>query len=288
MPETEEEKKKRWARNAAKAYMTPAMAHAMAMSKYQSQNKYKEQFNKSRGKGYTTVTSTPELEHVKKQSVRISQNKYKSEFEKNKAKFTQVADDPETQRVKRVTNQVSKVAYAGKGSAMAASRRRKEEKKEPEIRRDEEMPPDDVPPSYGRPAEVEETIEEETEPAASDLEERTNGDYQYESSAKENQAEEPEQIAEAQAEDNGYEAERSYGREVPEENGDQEVASHSYGEGEPMQYTEADIDTQQGSYASGENNNEQEEPPQEAQAGEEEVLHEISEGGLDDFYANLG
>lgn len=43
MPETEEEKKARWARNAAKnAYMTPQMAHAMNMSKFQSQVDYFE------------------------------------------------------------------------------------------------------------------------------------------------------------------------------------------------------------------------------------------------------
>jgi len=40
MPETEEEKKKRWAAAAAKnAYMTPAMMHAINMSKQQSQVK---------------------------------------------------------------------------------------------------------------------------------------------------------------------------------------------------------------------------------------------------------
>ena len=37
MPESEEEKKKRWAAAAAMSYMTPAMKHALTMSKQQSQ-----------------------------------------------------------------------------------------------------------------------------------------------------------------------------------------------------------------------------------------------------------
>ncbi|KAK7074067.1 LIM and SH3 domain protein 1 [Halocaridina rubra] len=38
---------------------------------------------------------------------------YHADFEKNKAKFTQVADDPETQRIKKNTQIISNVAYHG-------------------------------------------------------------------------------------------------------------------------------------------------------------------------------
>lgn len=56
------------------------------------QNKYKESFTKTKGKGYTVVSSTPEIEHAKKQSIRVSQNKYRADFEKNKGKFTSVSN----------------------------------------------------------------------------------------------------------------------------------------------------------------------------------------------------
>merc|ERR1711881_102500 len=90
------------------------MAHALNMTKQQSQNKYKSQFLQTKGK-VAAVTETPELLRVKKTQNLISQNKYKSEFEKNKARFTQVADDPETLRVSRVTKQQSNLQYTGKG-----------------------------------------------------------------------------------------------------------------------------------------------------------------------------
>ncbi|KAK3890133.1 hypothetical protein Pcinc_005909 [Petrolisthes cinctipes] len=38
---------------------------------------------------------------------------YHADFEKNKAKFTQVADDPETQRLKKNTQIISNVVYHG-------------------------------------------------------------------------------------------------------------------------------------------------------------------------------
>ncbi|CAK8689682.1 uncharacterized protein LOC143460902 [Clavelina lepadiformis] len=126
MPESEEERKKRWAAAAAKSYMTPTMMHALNMSKQQSQNKYKELFDKTKAKGYTPISSTPEIENAKRMSKLVSQNKYKSDFEKNKAKFTQVADDPETVRVTRVTNQISSHAYHGKGTGISKTRKRKD------------------------------------------------------------------------------------------------------------------------------------------------------------------
>uniref|UniRef100_H2XWH8 Uncharacterized protein n=2 Tax=Ciona intestinalis TaxID=7719 RepID=H2XWH8_CIOIN len=122
MPETEEEKKKRWAQAAARsAYMTPAMVHALKMSKQQSRNKYTEQFNKTKAK-FTPVASTPELDNAKRQSSLVSRTQYRSEFEKSKAKFTQIADDPETLRVSKVSKQISNLSYTGKGAAKPRKR----------------------------------------------------------------------------------------------------------------------------------------------------------------------
>uniref|UniRef100_H2YLT3 Uncharacterized protein n=1 Tax=Ciona savignyi TaxID=51511 RepID=H2YLT3_CIOSA len=124
MPETDEEKRKRWAKAASvNSFMTPSMVHALNMSKQQSRNKYKEQYDKTKSK-FTPVASTPEIENVKRQSTLLSQSKYKSEFEKNKAKFTQVADDPETLRLSKMSNQASNITYTGKGSAVAKTRKR--------------------------------------------------------------------------------------------------------------------------------------------------------------------
>merc|ERR1712096_467775 len=122
MPETDEEKQKRWAAARAKnAARTPAMEHALQMSKLASQNQYKSNFTKNKGKGFTQVSSTPIMENVKKQTKLVSQNQYKSEFEKHKAKFTPVADDPLTLNAAKAMNQVSNIAYPGKGSAVSKS-----------------------------------------------------------------------------------------------------------------------------------------------------------------------
>lgn len=280
MSETDEEKKKRWAKSRAMSYMTPAMAHAMAMSKYQSQNKYKEQFNKTKGKGYTAVASTPELEHVKKQSVRQSQTKYKSEFEKNKAKFTQVADDPETLRVRKVTNQVSKIAYEGKGSAIAESKFKKyratsaSQDAEPHKSHHGAT---EAEKSYGRPVE-EDTIQEEHQPqdstrkySESDNQTAMESTSAYDDSkdseeVKQPETEEPEEshsydnaaeedYTPQENGDNYYKQEEQYSAQAPE---DEEVVEASEG----REYREADADDQE--------------------------VKEFTEGGLDDFYANLG
>ncbi|XP_018419095.1 PREDICTED: LIM and SH3 domain protein 1 [Nanorana parkeri] len=61
---------------------------------------------------FTTVTDTPENLRLKQQSELQSQIRYKEDFEKNKGKgFSVVADTPELQRIKKTQDQISNVKY---------------------------------------------------------------------------------------------------------------------------------------------------------------------------------
>ncbi|MBN3273807.1 LASP1 protein, partial [Polyodon spathula] len=61
---------------------------------------------------FTTVTDTPENLRLKQQSERQSQVRYKEEFEKNKGKgFSVVSDTPELQRIKKTQDQISNIKY---------------------------------------------------------------------------------------------------------------------------------------------------------------------------------
>lgn len=51
---------------------------------------------------------------------------YHADFEKAKGKLTQVADDPETLRIKQNTKQISNVAYHGDLEKKAAMERQRE------------------------------------------------------------------------------------------------------------------------------------------------------------------
>uniref|UniRef100_A0A8D0LBV8 LIM and SH3 domain protein 1 n=1 Tax=Sphenodon punctatus TaxID=8508 RepID=A0A8D0LBV8_SPHPU len=61
---------------------------------------------------FTTVADTPENLRLKQQSELQSQIRYKEEFEKNKGKgFSVVADTPELQRIKKTQDQISNIKY---------------------------------------------------------------------------------------------------------------------------------------------------------------------------------
>ncbi|KAM5134923.1 LIM and SH3 domain protein 1 [Mantella aurantiaca] len=61
---------------------------------------------------FTTVADTPENLRLKQQSELQSQIRYKEDFEKNKGKgFSVVADTPELQRIKKTQDQISNVKY---------------------------------------------------------------------------------------------------------------------------------------------------------------------------------
>ncbi|KAK6620388.1 hypothetical protein RUM44_006789 [Polyplax serrata] len=61
----------------------------------------------------TTVAETPEFRRIAENTKIQSNVKYHEDFEKTKGKFTQVADDPETLRIKANSKNISNVAYHG-------------------------------------------------------------------------------------------------------------------------------------------------------------------------------
>uniref|UniRef100_A0A8C9P6K5 LIM and SH3 domain protein 1 n=1 Tax=Spermophilus dauricus TaxID=99837 RepID=A0A8C9P6K5_SPEDA len=71
---------------------------------------------------FTMVADTPENLRLKQQSELQSQVRYKEEFEKNKGKgFSVVADTPELQRIKKTQDQISNVRV-GDGAVTLAPR----------------------------------------------------------------------------------------------------------------------------------------------------------------------
>ncbi|XP_041122687.1 LIM and SH3 domain protein 1-like [Polyodon spathula] len=61
---------------------------------------------------FTTVADTPENLRLKQQSEMQSQVRYKEEFEKNKGKgFSVVSDTPELQRIRKTQDQISNIKY---------------------------------------------------------------------------------------------------------------------------------------------------------------------------------
>ncbi|KAM6967074.1 LIM and SH3 domain protein 1 isoform 2-T2 [Tautogolabrus adspersus] len=63
---------------------TPENLRLKHQSEMQSQVRYKEDFEKNRGKGFSVVTDTPEMQRIKKTQEQISNIKYHEEFEKRK------------------------------------------------------------------------------------------------------------------------------------------------------------------------------------------------------------
>ncbi|XP_072271025.1 LIM and SH3 domain protein 1 [Pyxicephalus adspersus] len=63
---------------------TPENLRLKQQSELQSQIRYKEDFEKSKGKGFSVVADTPELQRIKKTQDQISNVKYHEEYEKNR------------------------------------------------------------------------------------------------------------------------------------------------------------------------------------------------------------
>ncbi|KAG8446787.1 hypothetical protein GDO86_014303 [Hymenochirus boettgeri] len=63
---------------------TPENLRLKQQSELQSQIRYKEDFEKNKGKGFSVVADTPELQRIKKTQDQISNIKYHEEFEKNR------------------------------------------------------------------------------------------------------------------------------------------------------------------------------------------------------------
>lgn len=63
---------------------TPENLRLKQQSELQSQVRYKEDFEKNKGKGFSVVADTPELQRIKKTQDQISNIKYHEEFEKSR------------------------------------------------------------------------------------------------------------------------------------------------------------------------------------------------------------
>ncbi|XP_075767580.1 LIM and SH3 domain protein 1 [Pelodiscus sinensis] len=63
---------------------TPENLRLKQQSELQSQIRYKEEFEKNKGKGFSVVADTPELQRIKKTQDQISNIKYHEEFEKSR------------------------------------------------------------------------------------------------------------------------------------------------------------------------------------------------------------
>ncbi|XP_032871294.1 nebulette isoform X2 [Amblyraja radiata] len=93
---------------------TPENLRLKQQSELQSQAKYKEDFEKNRGRGFSIVTDTPELQRLKRTQEQISNIKYHEDFEKGKGKgFTSVSDDLVTERARKNTQFMSDAMYKG-------------------------------------------------------------------------------------------------------------------------------------------------------------------------------
>ncbi|XP_078272555.1 nebulette isoform X2 [Rhinoraja longicauda] len=93
---------------------TPENLRLKQQSELQSQAKYKEDFEKNRGRGFSIVTDTPELQRLKRTQEQISNIKYHEDFEKTKGKgFTSVSDDLVTERARKNTQFMSDSMYKG-------------------------------------------------------------------------------------------------------------------------------------------------------------------------------
>ncbi|TRY96558.1 hypothetical protein DNTS_007294 [Danionella cerebrum] len=63
---------------------TPENLRLKQQSKMQSQVLYKEEFEKSKGKGFSVVADTPEMQRIKKTQDQISNIKYHEDFERSR------------------------------------------------------------------------------------------------------------------------------------------------------------------------------------------------------------
>ncbi|XP_029996872.1 LIM and SH3 domain protein 1 isoform X1 [Sphaeramia orbicularis] len=63
---------------------TPENLRLKQQTEIQSQVRYKEDFEKNKGKGFSVVTDTPEMKRIKKTQDQVSNIKYHEEFEKRK------------------------------------------------------------------------------------------------------------------------------------------------------------------------------------------------------------
>ncbi|XP_042334160.1 nebulin isoform X3 [Sceloporus undulatus] len=92
-------------------FLTPYLDHSAKMQKLFSEKKYKEKFEKEKGKPYAITTDTPELRRIRKAQNQLSEVKYRmaGDLAKTNCHVDEKARDIE--HAKKVSQQVSKVLY---------------------------------------------------------------------------------------------------------------------------------------------------------------------------------
>ncbi|XP_075789481.1 nebulin isoform X4 [Pelodiscus sinensis] len=92
-------------------FMTPYLQHSHKMQDLFSENKYKQQFKKEKGKPYASTSDTPELRRIKKVQDQLSEVKYRmdGDIAKTICHVDEKAKDIE--HAKKVSQQMSKVLY---------------------------------------------------------------------------------------------------------------------------------------------------------------------------------
>ncbi|XP_041119150.1 nebulin-like isoform X30 [Polyodon spathula] len=95
-------------------FMTPYLAHSQKMQELFSQNKYKENYEKERGKPYGIETDTPELRMIRKAQEQLSEVKYRMDGHKSQTLSNFDGKAREVEHAKKVSQLISKVLYRQK------------------------------------------------------------------------------------------------------------------------------------------------------------------------------
>nr|XP_021334582.1 nebulin isoform X24 [Danio rerio] len=95
-------------------FMTPYLAHSQKMLDQYSHNKYREEYEKSKGQPYLISADTPEMIRIKKAQEQLSEVKYRMEGLKAKTTSLYDGEAREVAHVKRVSDLISKVLYRQK------------------------------------------------------------------------------------------------------------------------------------------------------------------------------
>uniref|UniRef100_A0A669PLN9 Nebulin n=1 Tax=Phasianus colchicus TaxID=9054 RepID=A0A669PLN9_PHACC len=92
-------------------FLTPYLQHSNKMKDLFSENKYKEKFNKERGKPYASTIDTPEIRRIKKVQDQLSEVKYRMAGEAARTICHVDEKAWDIEHAKKVSQQVSKVLY---------------------------------------------------------------------------------------------------------------------------------------------------------------------------------
>ncbi|XP_053352988.1 nebulin [Clarias gariepinus] len=95
-------------------FMTPYLEHSQKMLDQYSHNKYRENYEKSKGQPYYITPDTPEIMQIKKAQDQLSEVKYRMEGLKAKTGSLYDGEAREIAHVKKVSDLVSKVLYRQK------------------------------------------------------------------------------------------------------------------------------------------------------------------------------